>query len=139
MLYKGKTRECVLLGATLEHLFTEGKILFPTITETEIQDHSKGDGLTKGIAIFQTTWFVAQCITRHVQGLVVTELEIITLAFATLNGLMYFFWWNNPLAVRYSTPVFLLEEPQGPQLLKKMAQKPSKSYHITWLHVFISS
>lgn len=129
-LYNGETRLHVLSGFALESLFTEGKIIFPKITEEEIQDRSKGDGLTKAITIFQTTWFVTQCIARHVQGLVVTELEIITLAFATLNGMMYFFWWNKPMAVRHSVPVFLLQEPWSKRVLKE--REPSKHilYHI---------
>ncbi|KAF9460661.1 hypothetical protein BDZ94DRAFT_1323921 [Collybia nuda] len=127
MLYDtdGKTRMYVLKVQDLMDLFTQGKIMFPTITEEEIQDRSKGDGLTKAIAIFQTTWFVTQCIARHIQGLLVTELELITLAFATLNGLMYFFWWNKPLAIRYSIPVFLLEEPRGKQILQENESQPS--------------
>lgn len=127
MLYKSdtKTRDSVLKEDDLEDLFTKGGIMFPVITEEEIQDRSKSDGLTKAIAIFQTTWFVTQCIARYVQGLAITELEIITLAFATLNGLMYFFWWDKPLAVRHSVPVFLLEKPWAEQFLEE-ENKPSK-------------
>jgi len=48
-----------------------------------IMDRSKGDALSKGIAILQTGWFILQCIARKIQGLAVTELEVVTLAFAT--------------------------------------------------------
>lgn len=137
MLYNDKTRMHVLTGSALESLFIEGKISFPMITEAEIQDRSKGDGLTKAIVLVQTTWFVAQCIARHAQGLVVTELEIITLAFATLNGMMYFFWWNKPLDVRYSIPVFLLQELPGEQTLKEMESKPSKPLYCVYDTVFL--
>lgn len=137
MLYgcNGK-RDHVLTGHCLEKLFIEGKIMFPTITEEEIQDRSKGDGLTKVIAISQTTWFVMQSIARHVQGLVVTELEILTLAFATLNVVMYFFWWNKPLAVRYSVPVFLLQEPQQQKALEKTRNKSSNHHIISASNMF---
>ena len=37
-----------------------------SITEKEITDKSKGDGLSKGLVILQTTWFAIQCIARGV-------------------------------------------------------------------------
>lgn len=71
----------------------------------EIADRSKGDALTKGFAILQTSWFVVQCIARVAQRLPITELEIATLAFASLNIVIYLFWWNKPLDVRCSISV----------------------------------
>ncbi|KAF8659682.1 hypothetical protein AX16_001808, partial [Volvariella volvacea WC 439] len=73
----------------------------PRIPEKEIRDRGKGDILAKAIVILQTTWFVAQCIARHVQGLVLTEIELVTLAFATLNVITYGLWWDKPLNVQY--------------------------------------
>ncbi|ESK86857.1 hypothetical protein Moror_3452 [Moniliophthora roreri MCA 2997] len=78
---------------------------FIKLTEAEIQDRSHADALTKGIALIQTTWFILQCIARAIQGLTVTELEIITMAFALLNFIVYFLWWNKPLRVRYPVRV----------------------------------
>ena len=69
------------------------------ITEDEIQDKAKGDSLFKFIAIVQTSWFIVQCIVRWVQKLDLTELELVTLALASLNGITYFFWWGKPLKV----------------------------------------
>ncbi|KAF8644218.1 hypothetical protein AX16_008622 [Volvariella volvacea WC 439] len=54
----------------------------PTIRKNEIQDHGKGDILAKSVVVLQTSWFIAQCIARRVEGLVLTELELVTLAFA---------------------------------------------------------
>ena len=97
----------VLYSERLEKLLEEEQIDMPTIDEEDIQDRSKGDGLTKALVIAQTTWFIMQCIARRVQGLVVTELELVTLAFATLNSVMYFLWWNKPLDVESTCPVYL--------------------------------
>ncbi|EPQ51360.1 hypothetical protein GLOTRDRAFT_49218 [Gloeophyllum trabeum ATCC 11539] len=72
---------------------------FPDITEREIQDKSKGDWISKGLAILQTTWFILQCITRKAQGLPVTQLELATCAFAVLNAFTYGLWWNKPQSV----------------------------------------
>ncbi|KAF8641422.1 hypothetical protein AX16_009980 [Volvariella volvacea WC 439] len=80
----------------------------PRISEREIKDHGKGDLLAKAIVVIQATWFVAQCIARHVKGLVVTEIELVTLAFATLNVITYGLWWDKPLNVEY--PLYFDEE-----------------------------
>ena len=85
MLIDGTERKGVLTHVMLRDLLQQGKIAFPTITEEEIEDRSKADSLAKGIAVSQTTWFIAQCISRKAQGLITTEIELITLAFAALN------------------------------------------------------
>jgi hypothetical protein len=99
----------VLEAKDLEELSEAGKITWPTITKKEIADRSKGDYLSKTIVLFQTTWFVGQCIVRGVYGLTVTELEVVTLAFASLTGVIYYLWWDKPLNVRCSIPVHLLD------------------------------
>ncbi|KAF8651845.1 hypothetical protein AX16_004645 [Volvariella volvacea WC 439] len=83
-------------------------IKIPHIPEKEIRDRGKGDVLAKAIVVVQTTWFVAQCIARHAQGLVLTEIELVTLAFATLNVVTYGLWWDKPLNVGY--PIYSDEE-----------------------------
>ena len=108
MLMDGDERKGVLTSDKLRTLLQKGKIAFPSITEEEIEDRSKADGLAKGIAVLQTTWFIAQCISRPAQGLIITEIELITLAIAALNGLLYFLWWNKPLDVKCCVPVLLL-------------------------------
>lgn len=99
----------VLSPEEFEVLLETGQIDFPSITEEEIVDKSKGDMLAKSLVVFQTFWFIVQCIARGVQGLVITELELVTLAFAALNGVMYFFWWYKPLDVRSPVTIYLKE------------------------------
>ncbi|KAF5339510.1 hypothetical protein D9758_016368 [Tetrapyrgos nigripes] len=72
-----------------------------SVTEDEIQDRGKRDTLSKFITIGQTTWFIAQCIARRVAGIKVTNLEILTVAFALLNFGTYFFWLDKPQRVRF--------------------------------------
>jgi hypothetical protein len=87
--------------------FTEPfEIAFPTITAAEINDKARGDFLSKAIAILQTIWFIAQCIARGKQGLALTELELVTVALASLNGVMYYFWWDKPLGVNEPIKVY---------------------------------
>ncbi|KAF7977197.1 hypothetical protein HWV62_4447 [Athelia sp. TMB] len=68
-------------------------------TAHEISDRSKGDWLTKGVAIGQTVWFVVQCIARRATGLPVTSLEVMTLAYTVITVAMYAAWWHKPLNV----------------------------------------
>jgi len=77
------------------------------VTEEDIEDRSKGDFLSKFIAILQTTWFILQCVARVVQQIEMTSLELVTLALASLNGVTYFFWWHKPLDVKVPVEVHL--------------------------------
>lgn len=70
-----------------------------SITEEELEDKAKGDFLSKAIAVLQVSWFIIQCIARFIQRLAITELEVATLALASMNGIMYYFWWNKPLGI----------------------------------------
>ena len=70
------------------------------ITEEEISDRSKGDGLSKLIFMLQTSWFIIQCLSRHIQGLDLTQLELTTLAMASLNAFTWILWWKKPLGAK---------------------------------------
>ena len=103
----------VLEWRDLEALARAGWIDWPDITEEEIKDKSKGDFLSKGIVILQTTWFIVQFFARAASKLTITELEVVTLAFSTIIGVIYFLWWDKPLDVRCSVPVHLVEQATG--------------------------
>ena len=77
------------------------------ITDGEIADKSKGDALAKAILILQTSWFICQCIARYVQGLSLTQLELTTVALASLNGITFMLWWNKPLGVETPVRVYM--------------------------------
>ncbi|GJJ06796.1 hypothetical protein Clacol_000992 [Clathrus columnatus] len=83
--------------------------------ETDIQGRSKQDSLAKTFALAQTTWFVAQCIACKAQhpSLPLTEIELMACAYATLNAVIYFFWWHKPF--RVDCPIMLRLEisPEG--------------------------
>jgi hypothetical protein len=56
----------------------KGKI---DILEEEINDRSKGDFLSKAIAIGRAVWFAVRYIARGMEQLLLTDLELVTLAF----------------------------------------------------------
>ena len=100
----------VLDWRDLQGLASAGWIDWPDITEEEIKDKSKGDYLSKCIVILQTTWFIVQFFARAASKLTITELEVVTLAFSTLIGVIYYLWWDKPLDVRCSVPVHIVEQ-----------------------------
>ena len=129
-LHDGDKPIRVLEADEMEELSEAGKIKWPTITEEEIRDRSKGDYLSKTIVLCQTTWFIGQCIARGAYGIAVTELEVVTVAFATLTGVIYFFWWDKPLDVHCSIPLPLLED--HPNTVKDDVRKDDTGPQITF-------
>jgi hypothetical protein len=111
VLAEGAHDTSVLTPKDFRNLLADKEIGFPLISEKEIQDRSKGDGLSKALVVVQTTWFIAQCISRKVQGLTITEIELVTVAFAFLNGIMYFLWWSKPVNVTTSIRIYRLTSP----------------------------
>ena len=79
---------------------------FTMPTEAEIDDRGKSNWLAKFLVLLQTSWFVMQCIARGIEHLPVTHLEIVTLAYAAMNFVIYVFWWNKPLNVNRPVRVF---------------------------------
>src|SRR6266498_2298247 len=107
---RAKSRLGVLTMDRFKELIKDPNFEFPTITAAEIKDRSKGDGLSKTIAIFQTSWFITQCFARYFQGLALTELELVTLAMASLNAITFVFWWGKPLGVQFPVNVYVKAE-----------------------------
>lgn len=70
------------------------------VTEKEIEDKSKVDGLGKIFTMFQTTWFIVQYLERWVAHQPRTQLEAMTLAYAILNIIIFFLWKHKPLDVQ---------------------------------------
>jgi hypothetical protein len=75
-------------------------------TEQELHNQSKSDGLAKTLVFLQTLWFVTQCIARRVENLPTTELEIVTLAYTTINVGIFLAWWDKPRNVDCPIRVF---------------------------------
>ena len=77
-----------------------GEFLFPKMSEEEIEDKSKGDGIAKSIAVIQIVWFSTKLIARLKLGWEAADVEVITLATCAVMLLVYGFWWYKPLSVR---------------------------------------
>ena len=84
-------------GVQLQYLRKVGIISrLPRLTEEEMKDRSKGDLLTKSMALLQVLWLSVQLILRKAQGLPSTQLEIMTAAFATCSSRIYLMYVGKP-------------------------------------------
>ncbi|KAI0059823.1 hypothetical protein BV25DRAFT_1026425 [Artomyces pyxidatus] len=91
-------------------LVRRGDLVPPT--DEEIRNWSQGDVLSKTIAVVQTLWFVIQAIARRIEGLPITQLEIMTLAYTTITVAMYVAWWDKPQNVGGPVRVAVKELPE---------------------------
>ncbi|KAG2117618.1 hypothetical protein DEU56DRAFT_931450 [Suillus clintonianus] len=100
MLYVDGRPRAILTPNELLQFVRDGSVDMPVISEEEIEDRSKGDGLSKGIALLQLAWFAVQFFARYIENLPNTLLETDTLAIAALTCISYGLWWKKPKDVR---------------------------------------
>ncbi|KIJ58913.1 hypothetical protein HYDPIDRAFT_119057, partial [Hydnomerulius pinastri MD-312] len=112
-------------GDEVEELFRAGELIPPT--ETEIKGLGQADILSKGLTIIQTLWFIIQCTARRVDGLPITQLEVMTLAYTTITVAMYAFWWHKPLNV--NCPVRVMVKSADP-LVSRSSSKGTRLENI---------
>ncbi|KFY44185.1 hypothetical protein V495_03590 [Pseudogymnoascus sp. VKM F-4514 (FW-929)] len=103
-------------------LRSERHIILPFISKSEIDDHSKGDLFTKGIAASQIIWTIASTITRAIRGLAISQLEISVIAFSLCALLIYICYWSSPKDV--SVPITFLhwEGPIPPTITRVITE-----------------
>jgi hypothetical protein len=106
ILYFNDKPRATLTPKELKRFINGGSVEMPIIMEADIKDRSKGDALSKGIAILQLGWFVLQLVARYVQNLPMTLLELDTLAVAALTCISYGFWWKKPKDIGYPHAVY---------------------------------
>ena len=71
-----------------------------------------------------------QCIARRIKHLPVTHLEVVTLAYAAINFVIYIFWWNKPLNVNRPVRVFRKSETRGTQ--PQVTERASDAHGLAW-------
>ncbi|TVY82104.1 hypothetical protein LSUE1_G004253 [Lachnellula suecica] len=75
----------------------------PEISEDEILDRSKSDGLAKTLVCLQAAYMIVQCASRLASKLPLSFLEINTLGHVICALVMYLFWLNKPQDLRTPT------------------------------------
>ena len=106
----------------------DGYELFIMPTTADIKDREKSTSFARGVLAFQTSWFVIQCFARIREHLPVTHLEIVTIAYVTMNFVMYTLWWNKPLNVNQPVRVFRKLDPNPVSVI----DQPRRSRPIKW-------
>ncbi|KAI9795443.1 MAG: hypothetical protein M1833_007042 [Piccolia ochrophora] len=84
-----------------------GLIEVPLLSTEEIEDKSKGNCFTKALALLQILWFATQLVTRAIQRLEVTPLELLTAGIVVCSLVTYIAWWEKPYDVDGPTRIQL--------------------------------
>ncbi|KAF7970909.1 hypothetical protein HWV62_22604 [Athelia sp. TMB] len=95
--FEGDSPHHVLSLPEVMELVRDGTLVAPL--DDDIWALSKAGIFSKTCALFQTLWFVVQCLARALQHLPLAQLEVATLAYTTMTVSMYLFWWNKPLRI----------------------------------------
>ncbi|KAJ7458534.1 hypothetical protein FB451DRAFT_1273373 [Mycena latifolia] len=77
--------------------------LVPRVSEEDINDKSKADGLAKLLVALQAGWFCLQCIARGAQRLPISLLEITTGGHALYTLFTYVLWAQKPMNITVPT------------------------------------
>jgi hypothetical protein len=91
----------------LLYLVQQKHMDLPKISEDDIEDRNKTDGLARGITIVQVLWFTTNVFGRIAQGLCVTTLELTTLGFIFLMICCSICWWRKPMGVTRPVIIFV--------------------------------
>ncbi|KAJ8514781.1 hypothetical protein ONZ45_g7723 [Pleurotus djamor] len=110
----------------------DGNHPWPQVEEGAILNGAKSEIVGKLFAAIQMFWFIAQLCTRWAQHLAVTELEIMTLAYAVLCGALYFLWFKKPYDVQ--RPIVL---PGSSEPSPKMERKDGDIPHLVFAGVWL--
>ena len=106
----------------IKYLVDRGYMPYPTTTEKEIWDKSKQDGFQKTLALFQTGWFVLQCLGRWIQHLPLTTLELTTFTYVFCTFASYYEWSDKPLDVE--SPTILTIDKSTAEILVDAGPRP---------------
>lgn len=99
-------------GSSYQTLGPEGVFLLaktgllPDISEQDIRDKSKTDGLGQFITCSQAIWLVIQCVGRFKLGLFITTLELNTIGHVLCALVTFILWWNKPFQVKEPTLIY---------------------------------
>jgi hypothetical protein len=72
----------------------------PTLDDKDIDDRSKANWFTKGIALTQACWFLLQLLARVHDRLPISTLELYTLGIVLCGVVTYGGYWNKPFDVQ---------------------------------------
>jgi hypothetical protein len=89
----------------------------PDIPLAEITDRSKSDIFSKILTLNQITWLAVGLLVRAIRHYAVSQLEILTLAFAASTLLTYLFCWDKPQDVMTAKVAQISDKNKLPELM----------------------
>ena len=99
------------------------------IDKEEILDKDKVDGIVRLLIVCQIFWYLVCCVSRLIQHLDITVIEVATVGFITCSVGTYFFWREKPMDVNRAVvlrPNSTLEE-----ILCEAGERASEPYRRT--------
>ncbi|KAL4898143.1 hypothetical protein BDV59DRAFT_197093 [Aspergillus ambiguus] len=85
----------------------------PAVSEDDLSDRDKANGLVKVLAILQVSWLIAQLIARKAADQPSTPLEIMTLSYAVCAFITYLLYWSCPQDIHTSVYINASRHPNG--------------------------
>ena len=79
--------------------------IIPDISEESIIDRVEYSPLSKALLIVQVGWFCASSISRFIQHLPLSLLEVSAASHGLCTLLTYFVWWSKPQNIAEATPI----------------------------------
>lgn len=97
-LFPSKKR-MTLTWAGVRLLMKREPHLLPQLPLEQTEDNAKANGLAKTIICAQAIWFYLQCVTRIIQGLLISILELNVFCHALCALLIYILWGHKSLDI----------------------------------------
>lgn len=110
--YRTPQGERVIWPNQYEWLLKEGLVKWEDhaawgLSEENIEDKNKSDGVVKLAALLQVSWFLTQCIMRSAHVLPLSQYESMTIGYIPLFAISYFCWWVKPKDIMVASLVDL--------------------------------
>lgn len=78
--------------------------IIPDVSEESITDRAESSPMSKALLIVQVGWFCANCLSRLIQHLPLSLLEVSTAAHGFCTLLTYLVWWSKPQNIAEGIP-----------------------------------
>lgn len=97
----------------------------PSLSKDQLDNQNKGDFLVKSLAIGQFLWLLIQLIARTVEDLAISQLEIVTLAFALSTLVTYVLQWSKPKDIQTTVSIAAHRLPTSAEIARIAINGPT--------------
>ncbi|KAH9217272.1 hypothetical protein DL95DRAFT_362168 [Leptodontidium sp. 2 PMI_412] len=91
--------------------------LLPPVSSQHLESMTNTDFLAKLIAVTQVIWLMIQLLVRHQNGILSSQMEIATLAFAACSIVTYVIHWDRPRGITTRYEIKATKAPKEDQIL----------------------